>query len=114
MRMPGAAIDKCANMVARAEALRAAAGQHQDADRRVAVDAGEGFPQHCQIVWLDAVVLARPVEPDRGAAFRDRDDRRRRAVGIAFGCGHLLSVLAFVLSADPIIRTMPTAARDRP
>src|SRR4051794_2617155 len=99
MRVSGAPVEQCADMVAGAESLCTGAGQHQDADRRVLVDPREGLAQQGQIVRLDAIVLARPVEPDRGATLGYRDDRRRRTIGIAVGCGHLLSVLDFGAAA---------------
>jgi hypothetical protein len=60
-----------------AEAL-VAPGQDQHTDVRILADPGDGLAQYGQIVGLDPIALARAVEADRGAALRDRDDRRGR------------------------------------
>ena len=63
-------------------------GQHQHADAPVLLDAIEVPAQRSDVVGLDAVVVARPVEPDGGAGAVDGENgRARRLAGRWAGHG---------------------------
>jgi hypothetical protein len=49
-------------------------GEHEHADAPVLLDAGEVLAQHRDVAALDAVVVARPVEPDGRAGAHDGED----------------------------------------
>jgi hypothetical protein len=60
-------------------------GEHEHADAPVLLDAGEVLAQHRDVAALDAVVVARPVEPDGRAGARDGEDGRARRLGLPGG-----------------------------
>src|SRR5215472_3444449 len=95
----GQAIGERADVEARTEAFPRAS-QHQDADRRLRIDAIKGLAQHHQIGGFEPVVLARAVEAHHRAAIRYIDQRRRRLAAGFRIVGHQKSFRPFPATAS--------------
>ncbi len=73
-----------AEVVAGAERA-AGPGQHQHADRLVALDAIENLQERREVFRLQPVEVPRPIEPDGRARPLDREDRGRALAALVFG-----------------------------
>src|SRR5215469_16408223 len=111
--LAGMSLQERPDMIARRKALPGPR-EDQHAHARVIVDPGKGVAQDGEIARFEAVVLARSVEPDGRAAFRDRHHRRVRRTHLLGHARFLLAFLTAATVADAFPHGQPAGTLGRP